>query len=415
MADLPEDVPPQLVIRIRAGLMQVHSKKLEGLSTEDCLRQSYDVCASACYNALAPLTDDLLREQIPAWIFHWCVEKQWIIYPLERGVIRVMSLSDPWISPTEKIPDAELIVSIGKYKVDPDTKNDLLKRLESRIVHWQAEALKLEEKDHPTVPLRAAPITQVASFDVIGPGGNADFWSKLAEQFERVDDPRDSVRAYWCLMPDGQPTRWDVRALRNETLGQRDTLEALCRTGGYRLNPTEDSLYAWLEELRKRGMAEDLSGTETMKDKREERVEMQTGVARSLKNASSRLARVLQSETIEHGRDSRPTKPRQEHLRDEKPIDHEPSAAANSANPSANIPEQRNHLVENFKAKAREAGIKVTDEMIAKAANPGKWNTRTPVTWWKRNDPKSKPAYDTLIRKLLGKEPSSIWPSKNQK
>jgi hypothetical protein len=152
-----------------------------------------------------------------------------------------------------------------------------------------------------------------------------------------------------------------------------------------------------------------------MKDKREERVEMQTGVARSLKNASSRLARVLQSETIEHGRDSRPTKPRQEHLRDEKPIDHEPSAAANSANPSANIPEQRNHLVENFKAKAREAGIKVTDEMIAKAANPGKWNTRTPVTWWKRNDPKSKPAYDTLIRKLLGKEPSSIWPSKNQK
>jgi len=70
---------------------------------------------------------------------------------------------------------------------------------------------------------------------------------------------------------------------------------------------------------------------------------------------------------------------------------------------------ERKRLIDAFKAKAREQGIRVTDKLVAKAANP-KWNDRTMVTWWKRNDPKSKPPHDKKIRAVLGRDPSSIWP-----
>jgi hypothetical protein len=41
--------------------------------------------------------------------------------------------------------------------------------------------------------------------------------------------------------------------------------------------------------------------------------------------------------------------------------------------------EDRAALISAFKAKARRQGIKVTDEMVAKAANPGKWHERSMV------------------------------------
>jgi hypothetical protein len=73
---------------------------------------------------------------------------------------------------------------------------------------------------------------------------------------------------------------------------------------------------------------------------------------------------------------------------------------------------ERIALLENFKATAREQGIKVTDLMVAKAAKPGKWNTRTMVTWWKRNDRKCEPPHDKLIRAVLTKNPATLWPKK---
>jgi hypothetical protein len=70
---------------------------------------------------------------------------------------------------------------------------------------------------------------------------------------------------------------------------------------------------------------------------------------------------------------------------------------------------ERQQLMKDFKAKAREQGIKVNDKMVAKKAKP-EWNDRTMVTWWKRNDKGCKLFHDRLIRAVLQKDPLSLWP-----
>ena len=75
---------------------------------------------------------------------------------------------------------------------------------------------------------------------------------------------------------------------------------------------------------------------------------------------------------------------------------------------------ERAAILAAFKTKARNQGIKVTDEMVAKATNPGKWNDRTMVTRWKRNDPKCRPIHDRMIRAVLSRDPSSIWPTQRK-
>ena len=71
---------------------------------------------------------------------------------------------------------------------------------------------------------------------------------------------------------------------------------------------------------------------------------------------------------------------------------------------------ERTTLLNAFKTKARGQGLKVTDKDIAQAANPGKWNDRTIVAWWKRNDDKSTPGHDKKIRAILNRDPVLIWP-----
>ena len=70
---------------------------------------------------------------------------------------------------------------------------------------------------------------------------------------------------------------------------------------------------------------------------------------------------------------------------------------------------ERSELLTRFKSKGRKSGIKVTDEMVAKEAK-STWNTRTMVTWWKRNDKNCKAPHDRLIRAVLARDPASIWP-----
>ncbi len=77
--------------------------------------------------------------------------------------------------------------------------------------------------------------------------------------------------------------------------------------------------------------------------------------------------------------------------------------------PLDQIPAQRVSLLTAFKAKGRLRGIKITDKMIAMAAKPGKWNDRTMVAWWKRNDARCQPRHDKLIRAVLCRDPSTIW------
>jgi uncharacterized protein (DUF1800 family) len=77
---------------------------------------------------------------------------------------------------------------------------------------------------------------------------------------------------------------------------------------------------------------------------------------------------------------------------------------------------ERTGLLRAFKAKGKAQRIKITDEMVAKAANPGKWNERSMVTWWKRNDPRCEVRHDKMIRSVLAKVPSSLWePTRNTK
>jgi hypothetical protein len=73
------------------------------------------------------------------------------------------------------------------------------------------------------------------------------------------------------------------------------------------------------------------------------------------------------------------------------------------------VAEERQSLLKAFKATGKKQGIPITDKMVAKAAK-SEWNDRTMVTWWKRNDPKCRPLQDRLIRTVLRKNPSAIWP-----
>jgi hypothetical protein len=76
------------------------------------------------------------------------------------------------------------------------------------------------------------------------------------------------------------------------------------------------------------------------------------------------------------------------------------------------VAEERQLCMSKFKALARmKYGIKVTDRMVAAKAKSGKWNDRTMVSWWKRNDERCKPPHDQLIRKVLNGDPASIWPA----
>jgi hypothetical protein len=73
------------------------------------------------------------------------------------------------------------------------------------------------------------------------------------------------------------------------------------------------------------------------------------------------------------------------------------------------IAAERTNLLNSFKRKGRSSGLRITDEMVAKAAKDT-WNERTMVTWWKRNDKRCKPPHDRLIRAVLSRDPASIWP-----
>jgi len=88
------------------------------------------------------------------------------------------------------------------------------------------------------------------------------------------------------------------------------------------------------------------------------------------------------------------------------------SVNCNEGDPVAN---ERAALLTDFKLRGRRQGIRITDEMVAKAANPRKWNDRTMVTWWKRNDSRCKLLHDKKIRAVLSQDPSTIWTSNSER
>ena len=61
-------------------------------------------------------------------------------------------------------------------------------------------------------------------------------------------------------------------------------------------------------------------------------------------------------------------------------------------------------LLQAYKAEGLARGIRITDEMVAKAASPT-WHDRTPVQRWKSNDARCTPGDDRKIRAVLRDKP----------
>lgn len=79
------------------------------------------------------------------------------------------------------------------------------------------------------------------------------------------------------------------------------------------------------------------------------------------------------------------------------------------------VAQERCAALLEFKTKGKRLGIKITDLMVAQAANP-KWHDRSMVQWWKRNYEKGcKPPQDRMIRAVLARDPGTIWQPGNTK
>jgi hypothetical protein len=203
----------------------------------------------------------------------------------------------------------------------------------------------------------------------------SEFWFDLAEHFVSAK----------------QTSSWDMKR----------SFEALARRGAGALDPppTGDFLAAWIAAVR-RGK-EDIIGPR---------------ITFSLCDASADFCylmarRALEGET---GRSS-DVKAQEEPATEAPQVadDAQPTTsrldALDESSAQDPVAFERAGELNSFKAKGRRLHIKITDKMVAKAAND-KWNDRTMVTWWKRNDKRCKPPHDRLIRAVLLRDPSSIWP-----
>jgi hypothetical protein len=75
---LPTDLPRHLAAEIHAGWLRIHSNKLEGADTGLCLREAYDVCATALFLCGHEFDDSVLRSLIPSWVVHFAAAKEWL-------------------------------------------------------------------------------------------------------------------------------------------------------------------------------------------------------------------------------------------------------------------------------------------------------------------------------------------------
>jgi hypothetical protein len=153
---MDEGIPPEITGELRktinAALLRVHSRHLAGRQypgkLQDSLGEAYDVYADSLGSAGWALTDTLLNESIPQWVFQWAVVKQWVRYPPLRPVQRpiIANFLEGWYlknppPPFQPIPEAELTVQFGVYKVTESYKARFIKLLASPIAYWQAEML----------------------------------------------------------------------------------------------------------------------------------------------------------------------------------------------------------------------------------------------------------------------------------
>lgn len=82
----------------------------------------------------------------------------------------------------------------------------------------------------------------------------------------------------------------------------------------------------------------------------------------------------------------------------ENPVQHSPAICR------ADELAERKELRDGYKAQCKAAGVKITNEMISRAANTN-WHNRTPVEKWLQGDPRYDGEPDRLIREVIRKKP----------
>ena len=149
---IPTDITGELRTTIVAGLLRVHSEYLDSrhpylAKLQKCLGRAFRVYFDSLRRAGWPLTKTLVNESIPQWVFQSAVVKGWVRYPPLRPVQRppinlVEGGSFKYSPPFQPIPEAELTVQFGAYKVTASYKAWFMKLLESSIAYGQAEVLE---------------------------------------------------------------------------------------------------------------------------------------------------------------------------------------------------------------------------------------------------------------------------------
>jgi len=147
---IPDSIPGTAWDSVRAGLLRVHSRKLEGARLQQCIRDAYDVFAGELAKVGEELTCELLTERIPAWVFDSAVQLKWIPYPPVRLIPGRGNMMEGWFQPSryEPLPQAELTETFGRYMVNPGYKESICRCLASRMAHWQAEAVAVACSPH---------------------------------------------------------------------------------------------------------------------------------------------------------------------------------------------------------------------------------------------------------------------------
>jgi hypothetical protein len=132
---LPHEIGSEPEKRIRAGLLRIEAKRLDRRSR---LERAYDVYANELSRAGWPLTETLLTESIPLWVYQWA--KPWLPAKCYVPGARV-ALGGAWVGlpgrgtvpATRPLSEAEIRVWVKGL-------------VATRIKYWQAEALSPQEE-----------------------------------------------------------------------------------------------------------------------------------------------------------------------------------------------------------------------------------------------------------------------------
>jgi hypothetical protein len=216
---------------------------------------------------------------------------------------------------------------------------------------------------------------------------DAEFWRKLAKKFRNLD-PERRIGLAWSYFPSTKRFFFRFHYEKSDEL-LLAKFEVLVVSAGRELNPL-DPRQTWLTRIHMNGHKK-LHTDPT----HGERLACINGFISNPCEISAIIC--LRSQAFSASVIGRPDVPADK----ESPATTLPAALSTEAD---SIAAERKRLLAEYKNECKQAGVKVTDAMIAQAASPT-WSERTQVTWWKRNDPLSKPAVDHAIRRVLSKKP----------